>query len=230
MSEKWIEDLELEIKNLRLLIERSQPKEQESDQPSHQIIRGFTDAVPTFNGKSGSSISDFLYKVDVFLHLSPISSELLIIDLVTTCFLDDALQWWLTHIRGTTETDPKRIKTWTDLRSALLIWFTPPEEKQELYSHLSKLTQSSTVSKYVEEFQSIPCHVEVPPELLEQFFIKGLNPDVVCWITSSGSALSDLDAIVKAAHCYDLLINLILELKLQQGGIQAFRAIAPQFN
>ncbi|KAJ1502246.1 hypothetical protein HMI54_009206 [Coelomomyces lativittatus] len=219
MSEKWIEDLELEIKNLRLLIERSQPKEQESNQPSHQIIRGFTDAVPTFNGKSGSSISDFLYKVDVFLHLSPISSELLIIDL-----------WWLTHIHGNTETDPKQIKTWTDLRSALLIWFTPPEEKQELYLHLSKLTQSSTVSKYVEEFQSIPCHVEVPPELLEQFFIKGLNPDVVCWITSSGSALSDLDAMVKGAHCYDLLINLILELKLQQGGIQAFRAIAPQFN
>jgi hypothetical protein len=132
--------------------------------------------VPTFEGKSGDSLTRWLQKVVMSMESQGIAHSRMQINFAMSRLAGPAEAWaFALH-----EADPDCFESWEDFVDQLRSTFSPPDSEYKYHSQLLSCRQGSrTLTAYIQEVRTLNAHLTGPDVISEKtkvtIFMDGLS-------------------------------------------------------
>ena len=119
---------------------------------NQEVLKALMRQIPDYNGNGGViKLLEFIDKFETFQEESNLSTTLEL-QFATSKLTGDALVWWRQHKREFLSTSSERIKSFEELKQALVEQFAPPEYATSIRAKLRALKQSRTIRDYNTDF------------------------------------------------------------------------------
>jgi Retrotransposon gag protein/Zinc knuckle len=172
-------DLANQLRNLKLEMQALQEsyvrhtRRQNEWTPAERPKPGLFDGSPT------TSVDAWLFQMEQYFKLCPMSAELQI-NTAAMHFRENAALWWRVELEANGPDNAIMFSSWEKFKSALLMQFKPINSIKAARRQLANLRQNKSVQDYTFRFRQLI--LEIPgmtdEERLDRF-LSGLKPEIL---------------------------------------------------